>query len=228
MTAHGVTLAFDQAPTQQISERIRRTNGSAAVADVPATESADPFLRNNDGAIKPLLANALSALRSSPAWQGVLAHDDFSLSIVSMKPAPWQKASDVGKRWSDYESTLATEWLQFAGIAVKTPTTQEAIRAVAQEHRFHPVRNYLRELTWDGTSRLETWLSVYLDAPDNAYTRAVGPRWLTSAVARIEWPGCQVDHTLLLEGPQGIKKSSALRILAGDRYFTDQRPRWKN
>jgi putative DNA primase/helicase len=61
----------------------------------------------------------------------------------------------------------------------------------------------------------------YLDCTDSAFARAVGLRWLISAVARIFRPGCQADHLLLLEGPQGIRKSSALRALVGDEWFTD-------
>ena len=70
---------------------------------------------------------------------------------------------------------------------------------------------------------VNTWLIDYFHAEDTPYTRAVGPRYLTSAVARIYRPGCKVDHTLVLEGPQGKQKSEALRVLAvNDGWFTDR------
>ena len=68
---------------------------------------------------------------------------------------------------------------------------------------------------------MDTWLSAYVGAKDTEYARAVGSRWLVSAVARIFWPGAKADCCLILEGPQGIRKSTALRTLAGE-FFTDE------
>lgn len=76
---------------------------------------------------------------------------------------------------------------------------------------------------WHGTAHLDKWLITYLGAEDSPYVRAVGPRYLISAVARVYRPGCQVDHVLVLEGPQGKLKSTALRVLAvKDEWFTDR------
>ena len=68
---------------------------------------------------------------------------------------------------------------------------------------------------------MDRWLSTYLGADDTEYSRAVGSRWLISAVARIFRPGAKADCCLILEGPQGIRKSTALRTVAGE-YFTDE------
>ena len=87
---------------------------------------------------------------------------------------------------------------------------------------MHPVRDYLTALVWDGISRLDSWLITYLDAEDTPLIRAIGSRWMISAVARIMQPGAKVDHMLILEGPQGGKKSSALKTLAGAEWFTDE------
>jgi predicted P-loop ATPase len=85
------------------------------------------------------------------------------------------------------------------------------------------VREYFEGLRWDGTPRLDTWLVAYLHVDDTRYARAVGPRWLISSVARIYEPGCQADHVLVLEGPQGKQKSTALRTLAvQEEWFTDR------
>jgi predicted P-loop ATPase len=83
------------------------------------------------------------------------------------------------------------------------------------------VRTYLNSLYWDGIERVDRWLTSYLGADDTEYSRAVGARWLISAVARIVRPGAKADCCLILEGPQGIRKSTALRTIAYE-YFTDE------
>jgi predicted P-loop ATPase len=85
------------------------------------------------------------------------------------------------------------------------------------------VREYFESLAWDGVPRLDTWLVDYFRAADSAYIRAIGPRYLISAVARIYRPGCKVDALPIFEGPQGRQKSEALRTLAvRDAWFTDR------
>jgi putative DNA primase/helicase len=79
------------------------------------------------------------------------------------------------------------------------------VQAAARFNPFHPVRAYFDALAWDGVPRLPSWLQVYLHAEDSAYARAIGPRYMTSAVARIYRPGCKVDHMLVLEGRRANK-----------------------
>ena len=92
----------------------------------------------------------------------------------------------------------------------------EVIAEIADAHRIHPVRDYLTSLKWDGIERLDMWLVDFLGAEDTLYVRAIGRRWLISAVARAIKPGVKADHMLVLEGPQGILKSSALATLCHD------------
>ena len=77
-------------------------------------------------------------------------------------------------------------------------------------------------LRWDGMPRLDAWTMTHLGAEDTPLNRAFGSRWMISAVARIMRPGVKADHMLILEGPQGAKKSSALKVLAGEEWFTDE------
>lgn len=182
----------------------------------------DGLLLNLNNTIKPVLANAITALRGAPEWAGVLAYNEFAHFTVRRQPTPWMKPdADVPSDWTPNDDILTTEWLHHQGIFVSVDVTGQAVEAVAREHPFHPVRAFLKELTWDGTHRLETWLSEYLGVDPSPYAAAVGSRWMISAVARIFEPGCKADCCLILEGEQGIRKSTALRALA-QPWFTDE------
>jgi predicted P-loop ATPase len=192
-------------------------------ADVSTTWK-DDLVANADGDPRPILANALHALRNAPELQGTIGFDAFALRTAMLRPAPWIKAAgDFNRReWTETDDALLTEWLQRNEITVPEGIVQRAAETIAQEHAFHPVRDYLDGLKWDGTPRLDSCLRTYFGAEDTDYIRAVGPRWMISAVARIYDPGCQADYALILEGDQGLRKSSSLRTLAGDSWFTDR------
>lgn len=96
-----------------------------------------------------------------------------------------------------------------------------AVMRHAKENAFHPVRDYLRGLDWDGTKRLDFWMQNCLGAADSPYTRLVGRKTLIAAVARAFEPGCKVDTILVLEGPQGIRKSSAIGALFGKEHTAE-------
>jgi predicted P-loop ATPase len=100
-------------------------------------------------------------------------------------------------------------------------TAGQAAQTVAKDRSFHPIRSYLESIRWDGVERLDRWLSANVGVEDTGYAHAVGARWLISAVARIYRPGVKADCCLILEGPQGSKKSTALKTLSGP-YFTDE------
>ncbi len=178
-----------------------------------------PPMNNTEGRILPVLANAIAAFRHAPEWGGVLAFNAFALGTVALKPAPWGVVPKG--EWTDHEDRLAAEWLQKQGILVSVEVAGQAVQAAARDRPFHPVKAYLQGLAWDGVERLDRWLSTYLGVAETEYSRAVGSRWLISAVARIFRPGAKADCCLILEGPQGIRKSTALRTLAGE-YFTDE------
>ena len=100
----------------------------------------------------------------------------------------------------------------------------DAAQAVARKLAYHPIRDQLDALRWDGMARLDSWLVQHAGADDTPYTRAVGRKFLLAMVARVMQPGCKHDHTLVLSGEQGQNKSTACRILAGADYFSDTLP----
>ena len=199
----------------------------------PSGTAGDWYSRTLAGArgqVLSNLANTLLAVAEDPAWRGVLAHDDFIQQAVLLRPAPvpGRPAGDPLAEpapISDADVTSAQHWLQVAGLpSVDRGTVRDAMHHAALGTRRHPVRDYLRGLTWDGEPRIDTWLSDYIGADDTPYTRAVGRMWIISAVARVMRPGCKSDHLLVLEGAQGIGKSSACRALCGDAWFGDDLP----
>lgn len=104
------------------------------------------------------------------------------------------------------------------------PNTGDILQAVlrhAKDNSFHPVRDYLRTLKWDGTPRLDHWMQLTMGAPDTPFVRAVGRKTLIAAVARAFKPGCKVDTVLVLEGEQGLQKSTAIAVLFGEDYTAE-------
>lgn len=178
------------------------------------------LLRTIQQAPRPLLANVLIALRLAPEWHGVLAFNEFSSDVVARREFPGRRgAGDVV--WSDRFDVLLTEWLHHKGIGVSVDVVGKAVQAVAEQRPFHPVREYLEGLQWDGVERIEHWLVDHAQVEDSEYVRAVSARWMISAVARIYQPGCKADCCLILESPhQGAGKSTTIKTL-GDPWWTD-------
>jgi predicted P-loop ATPase len=173
--------------------------------------------------ISACLANLVLILRKHPVWKDVLGYDEFAARVIICNSPPWG-AVTIGTIWGDQYETLSRVWFQRDfDINPAVGDVGRAVQAAARHNAFHPVRDYFEALVWDGVPRLETWLQTYFHVDDSEYVRAIGPRYLISAVARIYSPGAQVDHVLVLEGPQGKQKSSALRVLAiRDVWFAER------
>ncbi len=197
-----------------------------AVAVAGGTDSgwtgAWPSMKSNGMSPQPVLANAIYALRTAPEFAGRLHYDEFGIQVVARGAMPWG-GSDADITWTDQEERLLCEWLQHRGLMVGTDIVGQAVETVAREHTFHPVRDYLEFVRWDGDPRLDTWLTEYLGVPPSNYAAAVGAKWMISAVARVFNVGCKADYALILEGPQGIRKSTAINTLA-DPWFSDDMP----
>jgi predicted P-loop ATPase len=178
------------------------------------------------------LANAALALRSDPAWRGLLAYDEMRRCVALNRPVPVigraeETANAPATPMQDAHVEAAQEWMQLSGIPkVGSATVHDALDLVAREHSYHPLREWLMGLIWDGIERLDDWLFNALGAgPDEAdYTRKIARLFIISMVARVMRPGCKADYMLVLEGAQGTLKSTACRILAGEAHFSDCMP----
>lgn len=173
------------------------------------------------GDAKGNLANIVHALENAPQLRGVVAYEEFTRRQVMMRRAPWEPGAFLQRAWRDSDDGELLTWLQQNGVpATATSTVADAVRLVAERHKFDALADFLNGLEWDGRERLSWWLELYLDAEPSELTQAIGRAWLISAVARGLQPGCQADHVLVLEGAQGAGKSTAARIIGGD--FTQE------
>jgi hypothetical protein len=99
---------------------------------------------------------------------------------------------------------------------------EDILTDVAHQNRYHPVRDWLETIEWDGRPRIDNWLVRYGGADSTPFNRAVGRVFLVAGVRRVRRPGCKFDTMLVLEGPQGRNKSQAAEALAMKRHwFTD-------
>ena len=163
-------------------------------------------------------SNAIKILRNHPQWRGVLAWDAFGERILKLRTPPWieeaaPQAIELGPLEEEDVCRIIDWFACEERMAMSALDIRMSVPVVAKANAFHPVREYLKSIKWDGTERLPTWLAVYCGTQPTSYHGAIGTRWMISAVARVAEPGCQVDCMLILEGKQGTGKSSAFRAL---------------
>ena len=171
------------------------------------------------GGIAQTIENIVLILNNDPKLAGRLAYNDMDHNTVTLGDLPWRTAKGSAQ-WVDADDASLRYYLERAyGIASKDKIF-DAVNVVAQQHRFHPVRDYLDGCTWDGIPRVDTLLIDYMGAEDNEYTRAVTRKTLAAAVARIYRPGCKFDYMLTIRGRQGLGKSAFIAKLGG-RWFSD-------
>jgi len=196
-----------------------RENGSDFV--FPLWHKA--LLVNENGSAKVLLANAITVLRMAPEMAGCIKFNDLRAETMAATHLPWDNETEKPRPWSNHDDLMLADWLQHQYVFIGAAMAGEAVQAVAElpKNHYHPIKNYLEGEYWDGEHRLDEWAIKYLGCEDTPYVRAVSSKWMISAVARIDKPGCKVDSSLVLEGPQGIGKSTALRKL-GEPWFTDE------
>ena len=177
------------------------------------------FQRTNSGNPQASISNTKLVLENDPAFDGVLGYCDFSYRIIKRKKPPFLKGK-VGE-WTDTDTERLRIYLsETYGFTPRANDVLGAILVHSEEHAFHPVKDYLNSVKWDGTPRVAVWLHNYLGAEDTDYAAMVGTFFLVSAVARVMCPPVKVDSVLILEGNQGLGKSTMCNNLFGD-WFTD-------
>lgn len=170
----------------------------------------------------------IEILERDPVLAPILAYNELSNNVQSRQHWPWPH-SVVGDV-TDAVDLLLGKYLtdQYGLPSISRAALMEAIQTVAHTRRFHPIREELQALTWDGKARINNWLVHILgESPDSLrpqmleYLQTVGRCWLLGMINRVMQPGCKFDYCPVLEGVGGLRKSTMVEILAGTKYFSD-------
>lgn len=152
--------------------------------------------------------------------KGLWGFDEFAQREVAVKDLPWRKISKMDCGLKDIDDAQVRIRLSEVYGIIGKDKIWDCLLAECHKKRFHPVREYLNGLKWDGVKRLDTLLVDYFGCDNTAYIRAVTRKTLLAAVKRVFEPGCQFDTMLTLKGPQGCGKSSFFRKLSKG-WFSD-------
>jgi len=201
----------------------------SAVISLPNNRWRDELQINAEGALRKNLFNAVIIARDHPEMRGTLAYDEFRQAIMKKRKMPW--GSEPDEPFNDIDVLDFVNWAQGEKLPMSKELAEQSIQIVGDKSRYHPVRDWLETLEWDGVERIDHWLHDMMGVEEQEFTegdegvddyvRQAGAKWLISAVARVMQPGCKVDHMLVLEGDQGTGKSTAVRFLAGNDLFSD-------
>lgn len=187
------------------------------IADAAELEPTPDLDRNDEGQPRKTPENVRRAL----ALMGVsVRYDEFASRYLVDGLSGFGPVLDDAAL-TRMRLTAEEEWR----LAIAKERWADIVTDRARYNSFHPVRDYLHGLNWDGTRRLDTWLSEYGGADDNEYVRAVASICMVAAVRRVRKPGCKFDEMLVLESEQGTEKSTALSVLAvHEDWFADDLP----
>ena len=193
------------------------------------------------GQLEPTLNNAILYIRNHPDFKGKFGYNPMSDDITVSGEMPWQKKRTVGKK-NSLDSVIEDEkkggrkdgiWyidtegpdflayfekLGYQSRGAMNGLLENALKIVALENSYHPIKSYLDELVWDGKPRMETTFIRWLGAEDNELNREITKLWFIAAVDRIVRPGHQFDQILITTGKQGLGKSKMLRLLAKGHF----------
>ncbi|WWU70233.1 virulence-associated E family protein [Clostridium baratii] len=174
---------------------------------------------NEKGTLKNTPNNFVLILNNDENLKGKIAINEFSNRICVLGKLPWRKENDLSD-WSDEDDSSLRIYISKIWEIQSKQNCEDALKQTVKANSYHPVRDYLNSLSWDGVSRIDTLLIDYMGAEDNEYTRFVTRKWLCGAVARIFVPGIKFDYMLVLTGAQGIYKSTFFNYLSKG-WFTD-------
>ena len=207
-----LALGDDKVKTVFAEERIAQ-----ASAEFSDEDWQNGLELDKSGHVKNTLHNLTIILENDPNLKGVV----FNQLLDGMEikgEVPWNHPS---KFWRDADDAQLISYVDAHYGTFSARNYDIAVTKVADDRAYHPIREFIESLPeWDKVPRVDTLLVDYLGASDTAYVRAVTRKTLCAAISRVLRPGCKFDSMLVLNGPQGVGKSTLIAKLAGE-WFSD-------
>ena len=196
-----------------MSKEVNEERAPRTVEDVK-----EMLTKHSNGEIQRTIQNCITILQNDHVLADAIRLNLLSERIDIVKPVGWPRS---GKTLSDTDMKYILRRMEKYGISSEKKI-ESAIRIVANENRYHPIRDYLNGLTWDRTERIRFCLRHFLGADSDQYTYEALRLFLLGAIHRAFCPGCKFEVMLCLVGGQGAGKSTFFRLLAvKDEWFSD-------
>ena len=198
-------------------------NASVSAGNASNENWQDALEIDKQGRVKDTLGNLALILRNDPKLKDI-AYNIHRSGIDIRRDAdgkttlPW---TQLKPGWNESDLGAIQIYLERVYNLYTPSKLKSILLAIAAERSYHPVRDYIESLpAWDGVPRVDTLFIDYLGSPDTLYIRAIARKMMVAAVARIYEPGIKFDSVVVLNGPQGMGKSSFFARLGG-KWFSD-------
>lgn len=172
---------------------------------------------DKNGDVKTNAENLEFILKNHPLLKGRVKLNEFSGRIDVSGKLPWNRWQPT---WTANDSVKLRSFLDRRFGMTGEKKIEDAVTSVAIDAGYHPVRDYLDSLTWDGVKRLGKVFTHVLGAEDLPVYGKLAELLFTAAVRRVREPGCKFDYFIVLHGPEGCGKSSLFSIMGGE-WFSD-------
>lgn len=224
-------LWFEKYCLRKAREKVKQTSFEFEANPVEVALTGEPWERRLDRTadkerkLRATFKNVLIILENRVSGD-FLQRNAFANEDVFTEETPWGSYPGKKRSGNTDDALAVKEWLiSEYRLEVPVNTIDEVLNRIAAKNTFHPVKDLLESLEWDGVERIPTAFAEYLNAKmPEPYLTAVSTKFFLAMIARIYEPGCKFDHLPVFEGPQGIGKSSFGRILVGDEWFLDGLP----
>lgn len=216
---------------KSIEEQLAKADLDFADMLQPAETDEDwrsKLMTLEDGTPEQCITNAVLYLTNLPEFKDRFSRNLMTDTIEIRGSLPWDSTPEEGNAvrvWDDH--TFSSYYMFFEKLGYRTKAGRNgaldhALQRVADRRSYHPIREYLKNLTWDGTNRVDDVLIRWMGAEDCELNRVITRLWFIGAVDRIMRPGCKFDQILVLTGEQGAGKTMFFNKLAWkQKYYTN-------
>lgn len=168
---------------------------------------------DRSGNYLPKASNLNTIFRKDAALKGAFATNEFDNKRYLTRSVPWRRIIKASP-FEDVDFSGIRNYIECIYNIAASPKIDDALNLVSHENCYHPIKDFLEPLVWDGVERVDRLLIDYFGADDTQYVRRVARMTLVAAIHRVFDAGCKYDYMLVLVGKQGEAKSQFFKRLA--------------